>query len=123
MATPPPPQHYIVSSSARYQLFHRFNLHQNPQLKIIPQSLTSSSVGSATSLIPSIIGNISSVNKKLMDGSKIPFLPIDFLTDDYYNSNNNKNKNSHSHSHSSREGTNGSVVIGSTNMYYGSIDT
>lgn len=58
-----------------------------------------------------------------MDGSKIPFLPIDFLTDDYYNSNNNKNKNSHSHSHSSREGTNGSVVIGSTNMYYGSIDT
>ncbi|KHC60835.1 hypothetical protein MGE_03720 [Candida albicans P75010] len=123
MATPPPPQHYIVSSSARYQSFHRFNSHQNPQSKIIPQSLTSSSVGSATSLIPSIIGNISSVNKKLMDGSKIPFSPIDFLTDDYYNSNNNKNKNSHSHSHSSREGTNGSVVIGSTNMYYGSIDT
>lgn len=121
MATPPPPQHYIVSSSSRsrYQLIHRFNLqnqNQSTQPKIIPQSLTSSSVGSATSLIPSIIGNISSVNKKLMDGSKIPFLPIDFLTDDYYNGNKNVN--------SSREGVNnGNVVVGSSNVYYGSIDT
>ena len=78
MATPPPPQHYIVSSSARYQLFHRFNLHQNPQLKIIPQSLTSSSVGSATSLIPSIIGNISSVNKNQWMAQKFHFCPLIF---------------------------------------------
>ncbi|RCK67473.1 hypothetical protein Cantr_02328 [Candida viswanathii] len=81
--TPPPPQHYIVSSSVRYQLTSTGSSSHVP--KAIPKSLTSSSVGSATSFIPSIIGNISSVNKKLLDGSKVPFLPIDFLADEFYN--------------------------------------
>lgn len=37
-----------------------------------------------TSLIPSIIGNYSSVSKKMSHDSKIPFSPIDFLSDDFF---------------------------------------
>jgi uncharacterized protein with PQ loop repeat len=37
-----------------------------------------------TSLIPSIIGNYSSVSKKMSNDSKIPFSPIDFLNDDFH---------------------------------------
>ncbi|KAK6463625.1 PQ loop repeat-domain-containing protein [Scheffersomyces coipomensis] len=37
-----------------------------------------------TSLIPSIIGNYSSVSKKMSHDSKIPFSPIDFLTDEFH---------------------------------------
>ncbi|KAL6450308.1 YPQ1 Probable vacuolar amino acid transporter YPQ1 [Candida maltosa Xu316] len=104
VTTPPPPQHYIVSSSAR-----RLSGHIQHIPKTIPQSLTSSSIGSATSFIPSIINNISSVNKKLLDGSKVPFSPIDFLADDFYP------KPSTS---SAKESTNGS----SSKAYYGSVD-
>ena len=103
--TTPPPQHYIVSSSLRYQLASSGSV--NPVPKTIPKSLTSSSVGSATSFIPSIIGNISSVNKKLLDGSKVPFLPIDFLADDFYTSPSMKESNASSASHAA---------------YYGSVD-
>lgn len=37
-----------------------------------------------TSLIPSIIGNYSSVSKKMSNDSKVPFSPIDFLSDDFH---------------------------------------
>lgn len=37
-----------------------------------------------TSLIPSIIGNYSSISKKMTNDSKIPFSPIDFLHDDFH---------------------------------------
>lgn len=37
-----------------------------------------------TSLIPSIVGNHSSISKKMMNESKIPFSPIDFLHDDFH---------------------------------------
>ncbi|KAK6199405.1 uncharacterized protein RJT21DRAFT_46539 [Scheffersomyces amazonensis] len=37
-----------------------------------------------TSLIPSIIGNFSSVSKKMSHDSKVPFSPIDFLADDFH---------------------------------------
>lgn len=104
--TTPPPQHYIMSSSLRYQ--PPLNGSVNPIPKSIPKSLASSSIGSPTSFIPSIIGNISSVNKKLLDGSKIPFLPIDFLADDFHNRS------------SSLKETNSSSTP--QDAYYGSVD-
>lgn len=39
-----------------------------------------------TSLIPSIVSNYSSISKKLSHESKTPFLPRDFLSDDFYQS-------------------------------------
>lgn len=39
----------------------------------------------STSLIPLIIGTYSSVSKKMKNEAKIPFLPIDFLHDDFVN--------------------------------------
>lgn len=38
-----------------------------------------------TSLIPSIVSNYSSISKKLSHDSKTPFLPSDFLSDNFYN--------------------------------------
>ena len=38
-----------------------------------------------TSLIPSIVSNYSSISKKLTHDSKTPFLPSDFLSDNFYN--------------------------------------
>lgn len=40
-----------------------------------------------TSLIPSIIGNYSSVSRKLSNDPKAPFLPSDFLSDGFYHVN------------------------------------
>ncbi|CAI5759274.1 unnamed protein product [Candida verbasci] len=66
--TTPPPNHYI-SSNQQTPMPKSINTFESP----------------STSLIPCVIGKISSVNKKLVEGTKIPFSPIDFLTDDFYN--------------------------------------
>lgn len=39
-----------------------------------------------TALLPSIVSNFSSISKKLSHDSKTPFLPSDFLSDNFYNS-------------------------------------
>lgn len=103
----PPPPHYISSSfsqnansvlqnkgawkgiSGTFGAIARSISHSS-SLPKSPASLTSnhSLVVKAlpvpgTSLIPSLIGNYSSVSRKLTNDSKVPFLPIDFLHDDF----------------------------------------
>ncbi|RLV91399.1 hypothetical protein JA1_003911 [Spathaspora sp. JA1] len=94
-----PPSHYISSSSSNtHQQQHHHLLSQTMfsklanSLKRYPNSIDSNIMSanafSPTSFIPSIIGQASSVGKKLNDGSKIPFSPSDFLHDDYMLGNN-----------------------------------
>ncbi|KAG7192495.1 uncharacterized protein KQ657_001590 [Scheffersomyces spartinae] len=51
---------------------------------IVSNSVTSSHL--ATSIIPSIVGNYSSLSRKMKDETKIPFSPSDFLNDEFYHS-------------------------------------
>lgn len=98
----PPPPHYISSSSSQsHNIMHskarkgisgtfsaiaRSFSHSSSMVK--SPSIASSheeSVGSpmGTGLLPHLVGTYSSVSKKMMNDSKIPFLPIDFLHNEF----------------------------------------
>lgn len=97
-----PPPHYISSSSTQsHSLKHSrgrkgfsgtvFAMaqslsHSSPMVK--SQSISShdelmSSPMAGTSLLPQIVGSYSSVSKKMMNDAKVPFLPIDFLHNEF----------------------------------------
>lgn len=98
ISTPPPP-HYISTSSAQSNslmnsrgrkgvsgaviaIARSFSISSTMVKSPSVSSSHDGSVGSSmpsTSLLPQIVGSYSSVSKKMMNGSKIPFLPIDFL--------------------------------------------
>lgn len=113
LASSPVPHHYIVSSSdSSHVVGHTgeniftHTLHsisnsfsrRHPAVAVptaVPSSTSSSlkfSGNSAlsTSMIPLIIGVSSSVSKKMKDLAKVPFLPIDFLYDDFHSHQNSK---------------------------------
>lgn len=95
-----PPLHYVMSSSqidgtyprrSRKSITGAFSavaksLSQNSFIRA--SSFTSSPGSSAspmrdTSLIPSLVGTYSSLSKRMLDENKVPFLPIDFLQNDF----------------------------------------
>lgn len=98
-----PPSHYISSSSMQsHSLKHSrgrkgfsgtvFAIAQSLSHSssiVKPQSVTSSHDEAmsppmaGTSLLPQIVGSYSSVSKKMMNDAKIPFLPIDFLHNEF----------------------------------------
>lgn len=86
--TPPPPNY--ISASLQKPTPKRFSVFNtvSPKQRSLSQSLGmmiphSGSMGPAhsldTSLIPSIVGNYSSISKKMLNETKVPFSPIDFL--------------------------------------------
>lgn len=89
-----PPQHYVLLSSRSHSHnslsdFFSNNIRNSfkvfaPSSSGTPSSIHASAprpIGNemSTSLIPSIVESYSSVSKKMLDDSKVPFLPIDFL--------------------------------------------
>lgn len=56
--------------------------HNSGGTNIVSSSVTSSHL--ATSIIPSIVGNYSSLSRKMKDDTKVPFSPSDFLNDEFY---------------------------------------
>lgn len=92
-----PPSHYIAGSQSSVvaprpgvvsltfqsiaKSFSRDSYIRSPSSSMVNSNIASSPL--VTSLIPSIIGNYSSVSKKMASDAKIPFSPIDFLSDDY----------------------------------------
>lgn len=100
----PPPPHYISSSSSHsHHIMHnkgrkglsatfgaiaRSFSQSSSMLRSPSMSSTHSGSGAAspmanTSLLPSLVGTYSSVSKKMLNDSKIPFLPSDFLNNDF----------------------------------------
>ncbi|CUM67226.1 uncharacterized protein PRCAT00004919001 [Priceomyces carsonii] len=65
-----------VSGSSLWSSFNNKRQQQNQQ----------NVIASPTKIIPSIVGNYSSLSKKMTDEAKVPFSPIDFLTDDFSHS-------------------------------------
>lgn len=110
IASQAPPSHYITGSShSTYmsppsgnvvsntlQSLSNSFLRSKPVNTTIPGKSPAISIASSgnfsatsplsTSLIPLIIGTYSSVSKKMKNEAKIPFLPIDFLHDDFHHS-------------------------------------
>lgn len=105
IASPPPPSHYITGSFKRDQtngnlISNTFQSLSNsfrnaPAMATAIQTRSPNSGASSlnynsgnsplsTSLIPLIIGTYSSVSKKMKNEAKVPFLPIDFLHDDFH---------------------------------------
>lgn len=94
----PPPHHYIQTHTQahypQHSLLSPSNQNQgSSKAQPIINSIksirsNSSSIHSSsnvnTGLIPSIINSYSSVNKKMSDDTKTPFLPSDFLHDDFH---------------------------------------
>ncbi|ODV66147.1 hypothetical protein HYPBUDRAFT_88733, partial [Hyphopichia burtonii NRRL Y-1933] len=95
----PPPPNYISTSActpdynnngttrsfisntitALAKSLSRSNSHMHLRSPLQSSSHSGSMATNNTSLIPSIVGNHSSISKKMMNESKIPFSPIDFL--------------------------------------------
>ncbi|KAG7664153.1 uncharacterized protein J8A68_002336 [[Candida] subhashii] len=110
-----PPSHYILSSQAsspsssrppiesstswNNQLMQRISRSMRRQSSTGGDPVINIGASSPTNLIPSIVGTMSNVNKKMHDEMKIPFSPIDFLNDEFYGSaptsikSNNNNSN------------------------------
>lgn len=98
--SPPPPHHYVSGMSFKENSTTNNNLGLNILNSItksvsqansirsqpisMPESYTQSPP-SKTAMIPSIINSYSSVSKKMQQESKTPFLPSDFLNDEYHN--------------------------------------
>lgn len=76
-ATPPPPPHYVAGSLQR-------GPRESPSLRHNKESPSYATLPRSTSVIPSIIGSYSAILKKLTDEAKIPFSPIDFLSDEFH---------------------------------------
>lgn len=93
-----PPQHYVLISSknhssnsqnnfltntirsfSRNSFSGRSGSFSNPTSPVRPSVPRPIAKDLSTSLIPSIVESYSSVSKKMLDDSKVPFLPIDFL--------------------------------------------
>lgn len=94
-----PPPHYILSSQPSTPSGYQPPGDASPWSNLLMQKFTSGirrhskssitdSIGnkasSPTNLIPSIVGHMSNLNKKMNDEQKIPFSPSDFLHDEYY---------------------------------------
>lgn len=80
----------LAKSLSRSSSFHHVkspSSHASSYSAANPQNIQiqNGNIGSPfdTSLIPSIIGNYSSISKKMSTDAKIPFSPIDFLHDDF----------------------------------------
>ncbi|CUM52775.1 uncharacterized protein AC631_03044 [Debaryomyces fabryi] len=107
-----PPSHYIsrsildkrnyVSSQQTIPNIVANSTSRNDSIKAVKSAVSVTSLNSVmfnehgsnvqyntsilnTSLIPSIVSNYSSISKKLSHDSKTPFLPSDFLSDNFYN--------------------------------------
>lgn len=95
-----PPLHYIVSTPQTNDppIKHRRGISDtftaiaksfsNSSMLVRSPSITSShsgraSPGPTTALIPSLVGTYSLYSKKMMNDSKVPFSPIDFLHNDF----------------------------------------
>lgn len=100
------PQHYIMGSSVSshvarhteenifthtlHSISNSFRRHPAVAVPTAVPASTSSSLNFSgnsalsTSMIPLIIGVSSSVSKKMKDVARVPFLPIDFLYDDFH---------------------------------------
>lgn len=89
-----PPQHYITSKeqsgssqnnflATTIRSFSRssFSRQSASSHTTSPKAITPRLINNeaSTSLIPSIVESYSSLSKKMLDDSKVPFLPIDFL--------------------------------------------
>lgn len=77
------PHHYVSASSPSNGSYSKIT----KSVKIRSSSISSNSHRSpslTTALIPSIINSYSSVLKKMSGDQKIPFLPSDFLSDDFH---------------------------------------
>ena len=93
-----PPQHYVLISSKNHSTNSQTNFLTNtirsfsrnsfsgrsgsfsyPTSPVKPSVPRPIAKDLSTSLIPSIVESYSSVSKKMLDDSKVPFLPIDFL--------------------------------------------
>lgn len=98
----PPPPNYVSSSSASAvtTLRHKkgisgtFNaiarsfsqsssMVRSPVLSSSLSNFIAASPAANTSLLPSIVGTYSSMSKRMMNDSKVPFLPSDFLHPDF----------------------------------------
>lgn len=100
----PPPPHYVSSSSSHSQhimagknrkgisgtfsaiarsFSHSSSMVKSPSLSSTHSGSVAASPMAGTSLLPSLVGTYSSVSKKMMNDSKIPFLPSDFLHSEF----------------------------------------
>lgn len=82
----PPPHHYISGSySAGMGPSNSFSIINSISKSVRSKSSSMHSPVMQTHLIPSIINSYSSVSKKLANpNDKMPFLPSDFLNDEFY---------------------------------------
>lgn len=95
-----PPLHYVASTSSMPRSDERKgrkgisgtfsalakSFTNSPMLRSPSMSSThsiSASPALGTSMIPSLVGTYSSVSKRMLDDSKVPFLPSDFLHPDF----------------------------------------
>lgn len=102
----PPPPHYVSSSSSNSHnmmqkqsrrgisgtfsaitrsFSHSSSVVKSPSMSSSHSGSVAASPMAGTSLLPSLVGTYSSVSKKMMNESKIPFLPSDFLHDEFTN--------------------------------------
>lgn len=98
----PPPPNYVSSASTtgvasqKYKkgISETFNaiarsfsqsssMARSPVMSTSLSNSIAASPAAGTSLLPSIVGTYSSVSKRMMNDSKVPFLPSDFLHPDF----------------------------------------